>query len=100
MSEVPLYNPGAYEFVFEAVGKQVREAHALSLQEWLHFRDLLLLYTDLWEGCHESRRCSRDTYPESCITKYTSIRRKTVYYTCRDLTTTCTAPFRYKTLPL
>ena len=28
-----------------------------------------------WEGCRESRRCSRDTYPESHITKYTSIRR-------------------------
>jgi len=28
-----------------------------------------------WEGYHESRRCSRDTYPESDITKYTSIRR-------------------------
>ena len=25
---------------------------------------------------HESRRCSRGTYPETCITKYTSIRRK------------------------
>ena len=24
---------------------------------------------------NESRRCSRDTYPESYITKYTSIRR-------------------------
>ena len=31
--------------------------------------------TNLWEGYHERRRCSRDTYPESCITKYTSIRR-------------------------
>jgi len=31
----------------------------------------------LWEGYHESRRCSRDTYPESYITKYTSIRRST-----------------------
>ena len=30
----------------------------------------------LWEGYHESRRCSRDTYPESYILKYTSIRRK------------------------
>ena len=29
----------------------------------------------LWEGYPESRRCSRDTYPESYITKYTSIRR-------------------------
>ena len=28
-----------------------------------------------WEGCRESRRCSRDIYPESYITKYTSIRR-------------------------
>ena len=28
-----------------------------------------------WEGYHESRRCSRDTYPESYTTKYTSIRR-------------------------
>ena len=30
----------------------------------------------LREGYHESRRCSRDTYPESYITKYTSIRRE------------------------
>ena len=29
----------------------------------------------LWEGFHERRRCSRDTHPESYITKYTSIRR-------------------------
>ena len=28
------------------------------------------------EGYHESRRCSRDTYPESYITKYTRIRRQ------------------------
>ena len=28
------------------------------------------------EGYHESRRCSRDTYPESYITKYTRIRRE------------------------
>jgi len=28
-----------------------------------------------WEGYRESRRCSRDTYPESYITKYTGIRR-------------------------
>jgi len=30
---------------------------------------------EFWEGCRESRRCSRDTYPDSYITKYTSIRR-------------------------
>ena len=29
-----------------------------------------------WKGYHESRRCSRDTYPESYTTKYPSIRRK------------------------
>ena len=28
-----------------------------------------------WLRYHESRRCSRDTYPESYVTKYTSIRR-------------------------
>jgi len=27
------------------------------------------MYLPLWEGYHESRRCSRDTYPESYITK-------------------------------
>ena len=26
-----------------------------------------------WEGYREIRRCSRDTYPESYTTKYTSI---------------------------
>ena len=25
------------------------------------------------EGCREGRRCSRDTYPESYITEYTSV---------------------------
>ena len=30
------------------------------------------------ERCRESRRCSRDTYPESYITKYASIRRKII----------------------
>jgi len=29
----------------------------------------------LWEGYHERRRCSRDTNPESYITRYTSIRK-------------------------
>ena len=28
-----------------------------------------------WKGCRESRRCSRDTYPGSYITKHTSLRR-------------------------
>ena len=29
-----------------------------------------ILVGPLWEGCHESRRFSRVTYPESYITKY------------------------------
>ena len=32
------------------------------------------------EGCRESKRCSRDSYPESYITKYTSIRRSTLLW--------------------
>ena len=35
--------------------------------------------TDFWEGYRESRRCSRDTYSESYITKYTSIRTKATF---------------------
>ena len=27
----------------------------------------------LWEGHRESTRCSRDTYPQSCITEYTLV---------------------------
>ena len=34
----------------------------------------------LWEGFRESRRCSRDTYPESYFTEYTSIRRLNPFY--------------------
>jgi hypothetical protein len=30
------------------------------------------LESPLWEGYHESRRCSRNTHPESYSTKYTS----------------------------
>ena len=32
-------------------------------------------FSFIWEGYHESRRCSRDTYPESYITNDTRIRR-------------------------
>jgi len=47
----------------------------------------------LWQGCHESRKCSRDTYPESYITKYTSIRRfKTIIQTPgRRMRRSCTS---------
>ena len=48
--------------------------------------DAVLVYTlidsGLWEGHHEGRRCWRDTYSESYITKYTSMRRS--YHVCLD----------------
>jgi len=55
MSEVPLFS------AFHSVGNVTR---------------LCWQFDELWEGCRESRRCSRDTYPESYISKNTSIRRK------------------------
>ena len=42
----------------------------------------------VWEGYHESKRCSRDTYPESYTTKYTSIRRLMRHCKCGNV------PFR------
>jgi len=36
----------------------------------------------LREGCRDSRGCSRDPYPESYITKYTSIRRYGFCHCC------------------
>ena len=51
---------------------QIRGAQCTKLRNWSHVSP----HDDrLREGCRESRRCSRDTYPESYITKYTSIRR-------------------------
>ena len=38
--------------------------------------ELVGLTGPLWDGYHESRRCSRKAYPASYITKYTSIRRQ------------------------
>ena len=39
----------------------------------IHLQGLIdsgLVGSTVWEGYRESRRCSRDTYPESYITKY------------------------------
>jgi len=33
----------------------------------------------VWERCRESKRCSRVTYRELYITKYTSIRREATW---------------------
>ena len=49
----------------------------LILPRWLLSGDRLRVdWLSGWEGYRESGRCSRDTYPEPCITKYTSIRRQ------------------------
>ena len=40
-------------------------------------RRVCLAVIDSWEGCRESRRCSRDTHPESYIITYTCRRRLT-----------------------
>ena len=37
-----------------------------------------------WEEFRESRSCSRDTYPESYITKYTIIRRLKMFTFCAE----------------
>jgi len=49
----------------------------------------------LRKGCCESRRCSRDTYPETYITQYTSIQRykslnSAPAYRCRAVWRDCT----------
>ena len=43
--------------------------------------DLVFFWIDSgWEGYHESRSCSMDTYPESYITEHTLVHRD---YCCR-----------------
>ena len=44
----------------------------------LRVQGLGLMYVCHWEGYRESRRRSRDTYPESYITWYTSITKTVV----------------------
>ena len=41
--------------------------------------------SDLWQGCRESRSCSRNTYPESYITKCPSKRRKQCSHSVAEL---------------
>jgi hypothetical protein len=40
------------------------------------FKQACMSVNRLWKGSRESRRCSRDTYPETYITTYTSIKKK------------------------
>ena len=50
--------------------RESRPDSGLGFQE--NFLDRLRVgWLNGWEGYHESRRCSKDTYPESYITKYT-----------------------------
>ena len=53
----------------------------------------------LRQGCRESRRCSRDTYPESHITKYASIRRVKVWC-CRGRASTLSSSVCLSSLEL
>ena len=60
------------KYLVKIHGQKYRNGHvsrsaALAKRKWRR-----------WEGYHERRRCSRDNYPESYITKYTSIRRKNI----------------------
>ena len=51
----------------------------LCIKKWhMSFHHIIISSYNGWglcEGCRESKRCSRDTYQESYITKYTGIRR-------------------------
>jgi len=51
-----------------------------------------------WAGYRESRRCSRDTYPESYITKYTSIRRNGTFCCDFDLSSSSGSSSKNATL--
>ena len=57
------------------------ELPSSSFQLYIHIYIYIYIYIytyigPLWEGYHESRRCSRDTCPESYITYVTSKRRE------------------------
>ena len=67
---------GASERVFLTV-YPFRTVHPIPIYS-LDIKPLRLI--SLWEGCRESRSGSRDTCPESLITKHSSIRRKCQYF--------------------
>ena len=48
---------------------------------YTHSPAVLVLWSVI-RGDHESRRCSRDTYPESYITKYTAYTKTKHEFTC------------------
>ena len=57
----------------DQVGRVVRDVERScrrSVDVLRHLQHTNMLTTQQWEGYHESRRCSRDTYPESYITKW------------------------------
>ena len=63
----------------------LNEAHDLDACESQPASARECIRLNFWEGYHESRRCSRDTYPESYITKYTSIRRQYIRLNLADI---------------
>ena len=70
MTEVPLY-----EGARRCQGFSQFYATSSTNQEKI-YEHMVDSAATLWEGCRESRRCSRNTYPESYTTKCTSIRRQ------------------------
>ena len=64
--------------VYELSDTYVHELSYTNVYGLIYTNVCELSYTNVhdWDGYHESERCSRDTYPESSITKYTNIRRK------------------------
>jgi hypothetical protein len=62
---------------FGADSNESLQPKTMYLSRWLclRFRSDRLRVGPFWEGCRESRRCSRDTYPGSYITNDTRIRK-------------------------
>ena len=56
-------------------------------QSWVYTGDRLSVgwLGPFFEGYRESRRCSRDTYPELFVTQYTSIRRESLSQTADEV---------------
>ena len=53
----------------------LRYGQDLSVVNFVPGTDIETLTDSGWEGYHESKRCSMDTYPKSYFTKCTSLRR-------------------------
>ena len=82
MSEVPLCGAlrclkAEVDDSLTASESELEASHARGARfEPVNFAKLTGMPVGDWHRCRESRRRSRDTYPETYITKHTSVRRK------------------------